>query len=703
MKKLFLFITMLFLCITGYAYDIAVENADGKTIYYNYTNDGQELEVTDGNVPYSGSVNIPETVTFMNRTRKVTSIESFAFYYSRDITSISIPRSVTFIGKNSFEKCNKLTSVHISDISAWCKIVFEEPYTSNPLINARHLYFNDEEIKDLVIPLGITSINAGAFCGCYGLTSVSIPDGVLEIGENAFWDCRGITYVSIPSSVKSIGKRAFDSNVALTAVYISDIAAWCEIDFVGYWYWSNPLYYAHHLYVNGEEVKDLVIPDGVESIGNFAFGGCTALTSVTIPNSVNTIGEYSFDGCDIPIVASLIENPFEISSETFTQNTFKNATLYVPKGTIDKYKATNGWKEFMFISDATRYKLAYYVDNELYKSYEIEEGTTINPETEPAKEGYTFSGWSELPETMPSHDLTVTGSFSINSYKLTYIVDGVEYKTIEVEYNTTITPEAEPTKEGYTFSGWSEIPETMPANDVAVTGSFAVNTYTLTYLIDGEVYKTSQVDFGTPIVPEELPTKTGYTFSGWSEIPALMPAMDVTIKGTFTINNYKLTYVVDGVEYKTTEVEYNSEITPEAEPTKEGHTFSGWSEIPETMPANDVTIYGSFIVNKYRVTYIIDSDVYATDYVDFGAIIIPPTVEEQEGFTFSGWVDVPETMPAYDITIYGSFTSSIAEVTMATQRNVRIYLPNGKKIDRLQKGLNIVILEDGTVKKVVVK
>lgn len=81
--------------INALAYDIKIENADGKTIYYNYINDGKELEVTDGNAPYSGVVNIPETVTFMNRTRKVTSIKSFTFYYSRDITSITIPCSVT--------------------------------------------------------------------------------------------------------------------------------------------------------------------------------------------------------------------------------------------------------------------------------------------------------------------------------------------------------------------------------------------------------------------------------------------------------------------------------------------------------------------------------------------------------------------------------------------------------------------------------
>lgn len=396
MKKLFLLTSMLFLSITSNAYDIAIENADGVTIFYNYINNGLELEVTGGNVPYSGAVNIPETVTFMNITRRVTSIRRL-YNYSRDITSITIPSSVTFIGKSSFENCSKLTSVHISDIAAWCKIIFEEPYTSNPIVHARHLYMNGEEIKDLVIPNDVTSIAAGAFYGCFGLTSATIPEGVTEIGESAFADCRKLSSVSIPSSVKSIGKYAFDSNAALTAVHISDISAWCEIDFVGYWYWSNPLYYAHHLYVNEIEVKDLIIPDGVESIGNFAFGGCTSLASVTIPNSVTSIGVDAFEGCDIPIIVSRIENPFVIDNNTFTQNTLSNATLYVPDGTIEKYKATDGWQKFLFNETITElesrlFKLTYTLDGEEYKVCEVKYGVKITPENAPEREGYTFSG-----------------------------------------------------------------------------------------------------------------------------------------------------------------------------------------------------------------------------------------------------------------------------------------------------------------------
>ena len=184
------------------------------------------------------------------------------------------------------------------------------------------------------------------------------------------------------------------------------------------------------------------------------------------------------------------------------------------------------------------------------------------------------------------------------AYNLTYQVDGEFYKSYEIEENESITPEAAPTKTGYTFSGWSDIPATMPANDVTINGTFSINNYNLIYKVDGEDYKTVPTEYNSAITPEAAPTKTGYTFSGWSDIPATMPANDVTITGTFSINNYNLIYKVDGEDYKTIPTEYNSAITPEAAPTKTGYTFSGWSEIPSTMPANDVTITGSFSIKN---------------------------------------------------------------------------------------------------------
>lgn len=232
------------------------------------------------------------------------------------------------------------------------------------------------------------------------------------------------------------------------------------------------------------------------------------------------------------------------------------------------------------------------------------------------------------------------------SFKLTYMVDNEVYKTYDVPYDEAITPEAVPTKEGYTFSGWSEIPAKMPAEDVTVTGSFTINKYKLTYILDGETYKTEELEFGAAITPEAAPEKEGYTFSGWSDIPQTMPAKDMTITGSYTVNKYKLTYYVDGEVYQSYEIEYGASITPEAEPTKEGYTFSGWSEIPTTMPAEDINVTGTFKENRegpnlnyneegmfFEIASVEDMNIFSR-YVNGGK-----TNKECVGWTFKVIVD----------------------------------------------------------------
>ena len=379
-------------------------------------------------------------------------------------------------------------------------------------------------------------------------------------------------------------------------------------------------------------------------------------------------------------------------------------TLHVPANLISSYQQEEPWNTFKAIVDinAVQYTLTYMVDGNIYKQYSLEEGATITPEPAPTKEGCTFSGWSEIPETMPAHDVTVTGSFVPNKYQLTYKVDGEVYKSYNIEYGAIITPEPAPTKEGYTFSGWSEIPATMPDHDVTVTGTFTINKYKLIYLVDGELYKSFEIEHGATITPEPAPTKEGYSFTGWSWIPNKMPAEDVIVTGSFSINKYKLTYIVDGEVYKSYNIEYGASITPETEPTKEGFTFSGWSWIPTKMPAEDVSVSGYFNVNQYTITYIIDNEVYMTEKVDYGSTITPPTPPSREGYDFA-WGDYPETMPAYDITIYGTYTTGVNAIGAGENSNAKIYSIDGKQLEKPQKGLNIIRMSDGTTKKVVVK
>ena len=343
------------------AYDIAVENADGVTIYYNYINDGKELEVTnkDSNYPdnsYAGNIVIPEEVTFMNRTRKVSNIGSRAFIQCHDLTSVIISNNVTKIEMQAFYGDLRLNSITIGN---------------NVTEIGESAFLGCRSLTSITIPNSVTTIGAGAFDGCTGLTSVIMGSNVKVIGEEAFSDCSGMTSVTIPSSVTIIGNSAFSWCWGLTSVHITDLAAWCNITFL-----DNPLHYADHLFLNGTEIKELtipnsvtsiadgafasctgfdsiIIPNSVSTIGAGAFNGCTGLTSVSIPSSVISIGDYAFEGCDLLTVISKIEEPFQIESHTFSNNTFMNASLYVPNGSKSKYQTTNGWKDFKYIEEDT--------------------------------------------------------------------------------------------------------------------------------------------------------------------------------------------------------------------------------------------------------------------------------------------------------------------------------------------------------------
>ena len=228
--------------------------------------------------------------------------------------------------------------------------------------------------------------------------------------------------------------------------------------------------------------------------------------------------------------------------------------------------------------------------------------------------------------------------------------------------------------------------------------------YTLAYKVDGENYKSYKIKYGEKITPEAAPEKEGYSFSGWDNVPETMPAKDVTVKGAFTVNIYKLIYKVDGTDYKSFDVEYGSSITPESAPEKEGYSFSGWDNVPESMPAKDVTVTGSFTINKYKLKYLVDGVEYKMQEIEYGTSITPEATPTKEGYTFSGWSEIPETMPAKDVIVTGSFKEITGIISVINDSpGVLIYDMQGRRIEHLQKGLNIIRMSDGKTKKVMGK
>ena len=301
------------------------------------------------------------------------------------------------------------------------------------------------------------------------------------------------------------------------------------------------------------------------------------------------------------------------------------------------------------------YRLRYFVDGEEYSSDSLDYRTTIVPIAAPEKEGHTFGGWQNVPATMPAHDVDIYGEFTVNSYVLTYQVDGLTHHVDTVVYATTIQPIAPPVKVGHTFSGWQDVPETMPAHDVTISGAFTVNKYPLIYLVDGSEYHREEVEYGSAVQPISEPTKEGHTFMGWQNVPETMPTEEWTITGEFRVNTYRLVYEIEGVELSVDSVDYGTPIVPIAAPDMLGHAFDGWQNAPETMPAHDVTITGSYTAQKYQLVYLLDGAVHHRENVVFGTSIQPIAAPEKEGHTFGGWQNVPETMPAEEWTITGEF------------------------------------------------
>ncbi len=312
----------------------------------------------------------------------VTHISNYSFTNHTVMTDVSIPASVTSIGgsiSGIFEDCDALTSVHITDLAAWCRIDFSGA-NSNPLCRAKTLYLSGVPVTELTIPNDITVLKNYVFCNFEALTKVTLPDGLLSIGKYAFADCTALTEIHIPDSVRSVGEYAFsfsdglieteagisyvdrwviqcdytnteavlradtvgiadaalrfcsnlktihipsslrvigdnDFHPSVIGVYITDIAAWCNIDF--YNSLSNPLCVQSVLYVNGEPVTDLIIPQGVTDIGRLAFYAYGGLLTVTLPESVLSIGDHAFGQCKNLISVEIPSSVISVGNGAF--------------------------------------------------------------------------------------------------------------------------------------------------------------------------------------------------------------------------------------------------------------------------------------------------------------------------------------------------------------------------------------------------
>ncbi len=244
--------------------------------------------------------------------RPLTEIGEEAFYKCRNITNISLPETVTTIGESAFGECTALEcmtiggkistigkmafdncialhSLHISSVGEWCNIEFADP-VANPIYHCGQFVVNGKKV-----------------------TEVTVPDWVKEIKPYAFYNYTQMSSIKIPDSITSIGTEAFVGCDALSKVFITDVAKWCEIEFNGEM--SNPLSTAGELYINGASATNLSL-EGVTTISNWAFIRFSSLQSV-VANDIESIGLEAFRGCTALTNVTLGEGIAEINDRTF--------------------------------------------------------------------------------------------------------------------------------------------------------------------------------------------------------------------------------------------------------------------------------------------------------------------------------------------------------------------------------------------------
>ncbi len=375
---------------------------------------------------------------------------------------------------------------------------------------------------------------------------------------------------------------------------------------------------------------------------------------VLAPSDEPTRTGYTFDGWDKEIPATV---PAE------------NVTI-TAKWTINQYTIT-----FANTGDTTIAPITQDYD------------TAVTAPGTPSREGYTWNGWDkEIPAKMPAENITITGKWTVNQYTITFANTGdTTIAPITQDYGTAVTAPGTPSREGYTWNGWDkDIPATMPAENITINGQWTINQYTITFDTAGgsDVAPITQ-DYGTAVTAPADPTKTGYSFDGWDkQVPATMPAENVTITAKWTVNQYTITFNTDGGSaVADIKQDYNTTVTLPAAPAKEGSTFTGWQRADGTvleagatfsMPAANETVTALWDVNVYTLTWVVDDAETPVEYA-YGADVETLADPAKTGYTFTGWdTEVPATMPAKDLTITAQFKINQYTITFANTGDTKI-------------------------------
>lgn len=357
------------------------------------------------------------------------------------------------------------------------------------------------------------------------------------------------------------------------------------------------------------------------------------------------------------------------SGQSFTialnpNNTVSYATV-IAQGTSS---AVDGTVSFINLVYTVRYTVNTYTvtfkdyDGTVLKTQTVVYGKAATAPSNPSRTGYTFSGWDNN-YTYVTSDRTVTAQYTITRCTVTFRDhDGTVLKTQTVNYGSSATAPSNPSRTGYTFTGWDKAFASI-TSDLTVTAKYTINTYTVTFKDhDGTVLKTQTVEYGKSATAPSNPSRTGYTFTGWSGSYTNV-TQSSTVIAQYAINKYTVTFKdYDGTTLKTQTVEYGKSATAPSNPSRTGYTFIGWSTTFASITA-DLIVTAKYDINSYFVTFKDhDGTVLRSYTVNYGSAAIAPENPTRTGYTFTGWDNSFNFITA-DLTVTAQYTINKYTVT----------------------------------------
>jgi len=637
----------------GYA---AFQDATSLTSIVMPNNISEIKDYTFSHTHSLTSIVIPDTVT---------SIGFAAFQYATSLSSIVIPAAVTTIGMYAFWNATLLTTVTFGTNSQLISIS-SSAFADLPSLTTVTFGTNSELI----------SISSSAFGKATSLTNIVIPDTVTYMGPNVFSQCDSLTIYVKVASLPSGWSEEWNSNRPVILGYIETID---NGEFI-YATSTNNTSVILGLSPSNSQT-DIVVPSMIGSfevvgINQRAFKSNIQIISIFIPNTIFEIAEYTFYSA-----TNLTNVTFEEYSQierigNYAFSSAASLTSIVIPDTVTNIEAY----AFKNCSNLTSIIIPNNVTTIGYETFDNNTSLTIYAEAESQPAGWD-SSWN--PDSRP----VVWGYVSLGQTTISFDTNGgSEVASITKDIGLPVSAPSNPTKTGYTFSGWYSDEEltvtytftTMPAEDITLYAKWVSNQYSVEYVdYDGTVLQTADYDYGSDLsgvtAPVD-PTRVGYTFDAWSgTVPATMGTTTTTITATYTINQYTISFDSnEGSAVSDIAQDYNSTVTAPSDPSKTGYTFSGWYSDEEltvtytftTMPAENIALYADWTINQYTISFNTNGGTSVTAITqDYGTSVTKPTDPTKEGFTFDGWYSDSEltssytftTMSAENITLYAKW------------------------------------------------